>query len=234
MISLIKRDILKNTKYKYIFYIIIVYFIYLLFQRIVFPNSFSDIMRVFSRNLGICYDTAHFLDILIILLTNFLYSYNALSILISDLRCGKEQILLRTSKERYIITKIFSIAIVTFLINIAIYLLLSFSLFLMGYSIYNFELLKLLIIDLIIKVLFQYIIITVYTLFKNNISNLCSFVTPIIALLNIDVGKNLFAYSHNNINGYWIIILIIVVIISYLILKLKISSLFEREEKNEI
>ena len=114
MISLIKRDILKNTKYKYILYIITIYLLYLIFQKIIFPNNFKDIIKLFSRNLGICYDTNHFLDILIILLTNFFLNYNAISILFTDLKYGKEQILLRISTKKYIITKLISILIITF------------------------------------------------------------------------------------------------------------------------
>ena len=153
MISLIKRDILKNTKYKYILYIITIYLLYLIFQKIIFPNNFKDIIKLFSRNLGICYDTNHFLDILIILLTNFFLSYNAISILFTDLKYGKEQILLRISTKKYIITKLISILIITFLINLIIYLILTLSITLMGYNIYNFVLLKLFIMDLIIKIL---------------------------------------------------------------------------------
>ena len=47
MISLIKRDILKNTKYKYILYIITIYLLYLIFQKIIFPNNFKVIIKLF-------------------------------------------------------------------------------------------------------------------------------------------------------------------------------------------
>ena len=232
MISLIKRDILKNTKYKYILYIITIYLLYLIFQKIIFPNNFKDIIKLFSRNLGICYDTNHFLDILIILLTNFFLSYNAISILFTDLKYGKEQILLRISTKKYIITKLISILIITFLINLIIYLILTLSITLMGYNIYNFVLLKLFIMDLIIKILFQYIVIAIYTLFRKNISIFFSFITPLTALLNINSGKIFFAYNNNMY--ILLLILILITIFTYLILKLKIINLFERSEKNEI
>ena len=244
MISLIKRDILKNTKYKYILYIITIYLLYLIFQKIIFPNNFKDIIKLFSRNLGICYDTNHFLDILIILLTNFFLSYNAISILFTDLKYGKEQILLRISTKKYIITKLISILIITFLINLIIYLILTFlinliiyliltlSITLMGYNIYNFVLLKLFIMDLIIKILFQYIVIAIYTLFRKNISIFFSFITPLTALLKINSGKIFFAYNNNMY--ILLLILILITIFTYLILKLKIINLFERSEKNEI
>ena len=227
MISLIKRDILKNTKYKYILYIITIYLLYLIFQKIIFPNNFKDIIKLFSRNLGICYDTNHFLDILIILLTNFFLSYNAISILFTDLKYGKEQILLRISTKKYIITKLISILIITFLIN-----LITLSITLMGYNIYNFVLLKLFIMDLIIKILFQYIVIAIYTLFRKNISIFFSFITPLTALLKINSGKIFFAYNNNMY--ILLLILILITIFTYLILKLKIINLFERSEKNEI
>ena len=244
MISLIKRDILKNTKYKYILYIITIYLLYLIFQKIIFPNNFKDIIKLFSRNLGICYDTNHFLDILIILLTNFFLSYNAISILFTDLKYGKEQILLRISTKKYIITKLISILIITFLINLIIYLILTFlinliiyliltlSITLMGYNIYNFVLLKLFIMDLIIKILFQYIVIAIYTLFRKNISIFFSFITPLTALLKINSGKIFFAYNNNMY--ILLLILILITIFTYWILKLKIINLFERSEKNEI
>ena len=223
MISLIKRDILKNTKYKYILYIITIYLLYLIFQKIIFPNNFKDIIKLFSRNLGICYDTNHFLDILIILLTNFFLSYNAISILFTDLKYGREQILLRISTKKYIITKLISILIITFLINLIIYLILTLSITLMGYNIYNFVLLKLFIMDLIIKILFQYIVIAIYTLFRKNISIFFSF---------INSGKIFFAYNNNMY--ILLLILILITIFTYWILKLKIINLFERSEKNEI
>lgn len=233
MISLIIRDILKNTKYKYILSIIIIYLIYLIFQKIMFPSFFNDIFNLYSRTIGISYETIHFLDILIIVLTNFLFAYNALSILFSDLKLGKEQILLRISKRKYIINKMISIILITFILNLIIYILLSLTLFFMNYNIYNLEFLKLFFTDLILKIIFQYVIITLYPLFKNNMVYLCSFITPVIALLNIDNGKILFAY--NNEKFYiLVLILIIIIIISYLILKYKIKCLFERSEKNEI
>ena len=224
MISLIKRDILKNTKYKYILYIITIYLLYLIFQKIIFPNNFKDIIKLFSRNLGICYDTNHFLDILIILLTNFFLSYNAISILFTDLKYGKEQILLRISTKKYIITKLISILIITFLINLIIYLILTLSITLMGYNIYNFVLLKIFIMDLIIKILFQYIVIAIYTLFRKNISIFFSFITPLTALLKINSGKIFFAYNNNMY--ILLLILILITIFTYLILKLKSRQAF--------
>lgn len=233
MISLIIRDFLKNTKYKYILSIIIIYLIYLIFQKIMFPSFFNNIFNLYSRTIGISYETIHFLDILIIVLTNFLFAYNALSILFSDLKLGKEQILLRISKRKYIINKIISIILITFILNLIIYILLSLTLFFMNYNIYNLEFLKLFFTDLILKIIFQYVIITLYPLFKINMFYLYSFITPVIALLNIDNGKILFAY--NNEKFYiLVLILIIIIIISYLILKYKIKCLFERSEKNEI
>lgn len=233
MISLIIRDILKNTKYKYILSIIIIYLIYLIFQKIMFPSFFNNIFNLYSRTIGISYETIHFLDILIIVLTNFLFAYNALSILFSDLKLGKEQILLRISKRKYIINKMISIILITFILNLIIYILLSLTLFFMNYNIYNLEFLKLFFTDLILKIIFQYVIITLYPLFKINMFYLYSFITPVIALLNIDNGKILFAY--NNEKFYiLVLILIIIIIISYLILKYKIKCLFERSEKNEI
>ena len=233
MISLIIRDILKNTKYKYILSIIFIYLIYLIFQKIMFSSFFNNIFNLYSRTIGISYETIHFLDILIIVLTNFLFAYNALSILFSDLKLGKEQILLRISKRKYILNKMISIILITFILNLIIYILLSLTLFFMNYNIYNLEFLKLFFTDLILKIIFQYVIITLYPLFKNNMFYLYSFITPVIALLNIDNGKILFAYNNEK---FYILVLILIIIffIYYLILKYKIKCLFERSEKNEI
>ena len=75
----------------------------------------------------------------------------------------------------------------------------------MNYNIYNLKFLKLFFTDLILKIIFQYVIITLYPLFKNNMFYLYSFITPVIALLNIDNGKILFAYNNEK---FYILVLI--------------------------
>ena len=102
----------------------------------------------------------------------------------------------------------------------------------LGFFIILGILLKLFIMDLIIKILFQYIVIAIYTLFRKNISIFFSFITPLTALLKINSGKIFFAYNNNMY--ILLLILILITIFTYWILKLKIINLFERSEKNEI
>lgn len=233
MIYLIKRDILKNINYKYNLFIIAIYLLYLIFQKILFPSYFTDILLLFSRNVGISYNTKHFLDVLIIILTNFLLSYNALSILISDLKCGKEQILLRISSCKFIFSKIMSINISTILINSLIYIVFSINFLFIGYNIFKLNLLILFFKDIIIKVIFQYIIIIIYSLVNYNISYLMCFILPLITLLKIEPLQLFFAYNNDNI--LCLLVLLMIVLISlYFVLKIKIMSVFERNEKNEI
>lgn len=232
MISLIKRDILKNTKYKYMFYIIMIYIFYLIFQKFVLPEFLKEPLNLFSRTLGISYNTIHFLDILIIILTNLFYSYNSLNILLNDLRCGKEQILLRTGKRTYVITKLASISITTIIMNTITYLILCFVMFIIGVNIYSLELLNIFIIDTILKIIFECFIAGIYSYFGITLSNLCLFITPLAALLKLDIFKLLFAHNNNHV-FMSLLTLIIIILCTYIVLRFKIKDLFEKEERNE-
>ena len=108
MNSIIKRDLLFSKRIKYTILIFIVYLIYFFIQKWFISHLFDNgIMDAFTRTIGITYNKIHFLDILIIILSNIYLIYISLSIYLNDLESGKEQILLRMDRKRYILYKIF-------------------------------------------------------------------------------------------------------------------------------
>lgn len=125
MISIIKRDLLSTKRIKCTLSIISIYLIYFFVQNIFIKSLFKGgVEQVFARTIGITYDKMHFLDILIIILSLTYLIYITISIYLDDLSSGKEQILLRIDRKKYIITKLISIIIYILIVNVILYFLL--------------------------------------------------------------------------------------------------------------
>ena len=234
MISIIKRDLLSTKRIKCTLSIISIYLIYFFVQNIFIKSLFKGgVEQVFARTIGITYDKMHFLDILIIILSLTYLIYITISIYLDDLSSGKEQILLRIDRKKYIITKLISIIIYILIVNVILYFLLFTIIQFLGYKINIMFILKLFLTDFILKLIYSFISLIIYNFTNIIITILIFMIIPIGVLIHIPI-KFLFAYQ--NINNLLILFIIFVVLFIGVnkILIFKIDNLFTLEEKNEI
>lgn len=234
MISIIKRDLLSTKRIKCTLSIISIYLIYFFVQNIFIKSLFKGgVEQVFARTIGITYDKMHFLDILIIILSLTYLIYITISIYLDDLSSGKEQILLRIDRKKYIITKLISIIIYILIVNVILYFLLFTIIRFLGYKINIMFILKLFLTDFILKLIYSFISLVIYNFTNIIITILIFMIIPIGVLIHIPI-KFLFAYQ--NINNLLILFIIFVVLFIGVnkILIFKIDNLFTLEEKNEI
>ena len=225
MISIIKRDLLSTKRIKCTLSIISIYLIYFFVQNIFIKSLFKGgVEQVFARTIGITYDKMHFLDILIIILSLTYLIYITISIYLDDLSSGKEQILLRIDRKKYIIAKLISIIIYILIVNVILYFLLFTIIHFLGYKIN---------IMFILKLIYSFISLIIYNFTNIIITILIFMIIPIGVLIHIPI-KFLFAYQ--NINNLLILFIIFVVLFIGVnkILIFKIDNLFTLEEKNEI
>lgn len=234
MISIIKRDLLSTKRIKCTLSIISIYLIYFFVQNIFIKSLFKGgVKQVFARTIGITYDKMHFLDILIIILSITYLIYITISIYLDDLSSGKEQILLRIDRKKYIIAKLISIIIYILIVNVILYFLLFTIIHFLGYKINIMFILKLFLTDFILKLIYSFISLIIYNFTNIIITILIFMIIPIGVLIHIPI-KFLFAYQ--NINNLLILFIIFVVLFIGVnkILIFKIDNLFTLEEKNEI
>ncbi len=234
MISIIKRDLLSTKRIKCTLSIISIYLIYFFVQNIFIKSLFKGgVEQVFARTIGITYDKMHFLDILIMILSLTYLIYITISIYLDDLSSGKEQILLRIDRKKYIITKLISIIIYILIVNVILYFLLFTIIHFLGYKINIMFMLKLFLTDFILKLIYSFISLVIYNFTNIIITILIFMIIPIGVLIHIPI-KFLFAYQ--NINNLLILFIIFVVLFIGVnkILIFKIDNLFTLEEKNEI
>ena len=234
MISIIKRDLLSTKRIKCTLSIISIYLIYFFVQNIFIKSLFKGgVEQVFARSIGITYDKMHFLDILIMILSLTYLIYITISIYLDDLSSGKEQILLRIDRKKYIITKLISIIIYILIVNVILYFLLFTIIHFLGYKINIMFILKLFLTDFILKLIYSFISLIIYNFTNIIITILIFMIIPIGVLIHIPI-KFLFAYQ--NINNLLILFIIFVVLFIGVnkILIFKIDNLFTLEEKNEI
>ena len=234
MISIIKRDLLSTKRIKCTLSIISIYLIYFFVQNIFIKSLFKGgVEQVFARTIGITYDKMHFLDILIMILSFTYLIYITISIYLDDLSSGKEQILLRIDRKKYIITKLISIIIYILIVNVILYFLLFTIIHFLGYKINIMFILKLFLTDFILKLIYSFISLIIYNFTNIIITILIFIIIPIGVLIHIPI-KFLFAYQ--NINNLLILFIIFVVLFIGVnkILIFKIDNLFILEEKNEI
>lgn len=234
MISIIKRDLLSTKRIKCTLSIISIYLIYFFVQNIFIKSLFKGgVEQVFARTIGITYDKMHFLDILIMILSPTYLIYITISIYLDDLSSGKEQILLRIDRKKYIITKLISIIIYILIVNVILYFLLFTIIHFLGYKINIMFILKLFLTDFILKLIYSFISLIIYNFTNIIITILIFMIIPIGVLIHIPI-KFLFAYQ--NINNLLILFIIFVVLFIGVnkILIFKIDNLFALEEKNEI
>lgn len=234
MISIIKRDLLSTKRIKCTLSIISIYLIYFFVQNIFIKSLFKGgVEQVFARTIGITYDKMHFLDILIMILSLTYLIYITISIYLDDLSSGKEQILLRIDRKKYIITKLISIIIYILIVNVILYFLLFTIIHFLGYKINIMFILKLFLTEFILKLIYSFISLIIYNFTNIIITILIFMIIPIGVLIHIPI-KFLFAYQ--NINNLLILFIIFVVLFIGVnkILIFKIDNLFTLEEKNEI
>ena len=234
MISIIKRDLLSTKRIKCTLSIISIYLIYFFVQNIFIKSLFKGgVEQVFARTIGITYDKMHFLDILIMILSLTYLIYITISIYLDDLSSGKEQILLRIDRKKYIITKLISIINYILIVNVILYFLLFTIIHFLGYKINIMFILKLFLTDFILKLIYSFISLIIYNFTNIIITILIFMIIPIGVLIHIPI-KFLFAYQ--NINNLLILFIIFVVLFIGVnkILIFKIDNLFALEEKNEI
>ena len=234
MSSIIKRDLLTTKRYKYTFFIFLIYLFYFLLQYFFMKSLFKEgTLNVLTRSIGINYNCVHFLDILVIILTIIYIIFLTLSIYLDDLSSGKEQILLRISRKKYVVSKLLSIIIYIFISNFILYILFVLMFMLFKYNVnYNF-LLRLFLIDSLLKVIYSYLCLIIYNFTNILITTLILMLIPICALLKLPFQ---ILYAYQNMNNLWFLLLIfsIIFIISVLVLTKRIDTLFLKEEKNEI
>jgi hypothetical protein len=234
MSSIIKRDLLTTKRYKYTFFIFLIYLFYFLLQYFFMKSLFKEgTLNVLTRTIGINYNCVHFLDILVIILTIIYIIFLTLSIYLDDLSSGKEQILLRISRKKYVVSKLLSIIIYIFISNFILYILFVLMFMLFKYNVnYNF-LLRLFLIDSLLKVIYSYLCLIIYHFINILITTLILMLIPICALLKLPFQT---LYAYQNMNNLWFLLLTfsIIFIISALVLTKRIDTLFLKEEKNEI
>lgn len=234
MSSIIKRDLLTTKRYKYTFFIFLIYLFYFLLQYFFMKSLFKEgTLNVLTRSIGINYNCVHFLDILVIILTIIYIIFLTLSIYLDDLSSGKEQILLRISRKKYVVSKLLSIIIYIFISNFILYILFVLMFMLFKYNVnYNF-LLRLFLIDSLLKVIYSYLCLIIYNFTNILITTLILMLIPICALLKLPFQ---ILYAYQNMNNLWFLLLTfsIIFIISVLVLTKRIDTLFLKEEKNEI
>lgn len=234
MSFIIKRDLLTTKRYKYTFYIFLIYLIYFMLQHFFMKSLFKEgIFNVLTRTIGINYNCAHFLDTLIIILTIIYIIFLTLSIYLDDLVCGKEQILLRISRKKYVISKLLSIIVYLFISNFILYIIFTIMFVIFGYKVDYELLLKLFLIDNLLKIVYSYICLIVYNFSNILITILIFMAIPICALLKLPF-QILYAYQNTDNLLNLLLIFVIIFIISKLVLIKRIDSLFLMEEKNEI
>ena len=234
MSSIIKRDLLTTKRYKYTFFIFLIYLFYFLLQYFFMKSLFKEgTLNVLTRSIGINYNCVHFLDILVIILTIIYIIFLTLSIYLDDLSSGKGQVLLRISRKKYVVSKLLSIIIYIFISNFILYILFVLMFMLFKYNVnYNF-LLRLFLIDSLLKVIYSYLCLIIYNFINILITTLILMLIPICALLKLPFQ---ILYAYQNMNNLWFLLLIfsIIFIISVLVLTKRIDTLFLKEEKNEI
>ena len=196
MISIIKRDLLSTKRIKCTLSIISIYLIYFFVQNIFIKSLFKGgVEQVFARTIGITYDKMHFLDILIMILSHTYLIYITISIYLDDLSSGKEQILLRIDRKKYIITKLISIIIYILIVNVILYFLLFTIIHFLGYKINIMFMLKLFLTDFILKLIYSFISLVIYNFTNIIITILIFMIIPIGVLIHIPI-KFLFAYQN--------------------------------------
>lgn len=234
MSSIIKRDLFTTKRYKYTFFIFLIYLTYFFLQHFFMKSLFKEgILNVLTRTIGINYNSVHFLDILVIILTIIYIVFLTLSIYLDDLSSGKEQILLRISRKEYVVSKLLSIIIYIFISNFILYILFVLMFMIFKYNVEYLFLLKLFLIDSLLKVIYSYLCLMIYNSTNILITILIFMLIPICALLKLPFQT---LYAFQNINNLLILLLMLatIFIISALVLTKRIDTLFLKEEKNEI
>ena len=234
MSSTIKRDLFTTKRYKYTFFIFLIYLTYFFLQHLFMKSLFKEgILNVLTRTIGINYNSVHFLDILVIILTIIYIIFLTLSIYLDDLSSGKEQILLRISRKEYVVSKLLSIIIYIFISNFILYILFVLMFMIFKYNVEYLFLLKLFLIDSLLKVIYSYLCLMIYNSTNILITILIFMLIPICTLLKLPFQT---LYAFQNINNLLILLLMLatIFIISALVLTKRIDTLFLKEEKNEI
>ena len=234
MSSIIKRDLFTTKRYKYTFFIFLIYLTYFFLQHFFMKSLFKEgILNVLTRTIGINYNSVHFLDILVIILTIIYIVFLTLSIYLDDLSSGKEQILLRISRKEYVVSKLLSIIIYIFISNFILYILFVLMFMIFKYNVEYLFLLKLFLIDSLLKVIYSYLCLMIYNSTNILITILIFMLIPICTLLKLPFQT---LYAFQNINNLLILLLMLatIFIISALVLTKRIDTLFLKEEKNEI
>jgi hypothetical protein len=235
MNSLIIRDLLIGftKKIKVLMYVLFLVLLYFIFFKFVFPDFLiKNTSELFMEIIGANYNIRSYLDVLLIVLFNVFYVYIALSLYIGDLSQGKEQIFLRMSKLKYVISKLTSITIITILFNIIIY-----SFLIVVFAIFNCQIpnliIRIFIIDTLLKLIYQYLSIMFFTFFRNLGTFLLPLILGVVALTRFNYLNFLYPLENLKNIGYILYIYILLLPISIVLLKLGIKDLFEKEEKNE-
>lgn len=213
--------------------------IYPLFIKIILNYDFrvDNISNMLLYNLGGNDTINSVIEYLMMMLSIGIYSYLSISVYLKDTSYGKENIFLRISKRKWVISKLLIIAIYTFILEVIITIILSVVYLLLGANLAMIEVVKIMSIDMLTKIIIQIIGIIFLLLSKKLAFPLIiiiftvPFAIPTLYMMYpFSFIKYLFSLTYMYHINIALVILAFIITILVLVNNLLLDKIFERSE----
>lgn len=216
------RYIVKKERKIVLLYLFIIVMLTFLFSYSNYSIDDNIIIKIFGLDCN--FKEFDWIEILSYIFSMSIFILLSFKTYIRDMKNNLENIFLRISKKRWIIYKLISIFISTFLILILGYLIVYLILIVIN-NIYSKDIIKLFTKNLLYVYFIQLISIIIYCLFKANCHYI--FISIIISIFILNLCFNIFSII--SINLYLIILSYLIFIILYLkIIIKKLTVIFEK------
>lgn len=179
---IVKNDILYLLKYKK--KIMLMYFLMIVIYIVVgLISKSSNDAQLFYDSLGLnCSLTKNVLVMMMYLFNVGIFLYISFILFTKDIKNGIDNIFLRLDKKKWLLVKIMSILLVTIIIKISVYLILTLLLLINGIHINN--IVNLFIIDILYISIIQNIALALYIINSKYKYLLYSILSVMILLIN--------------------------------------------------
>lgn len=146
------------NKRKIIYIWLLILILYPIFIRIVLNISFTDLdeMSLFLGNIGGNYKVNSVFEYLILIWNVTFYSYIVIDVFTEDVKYGRENIFLRSSKEKWLIRKMIIIVTYTAILEIFSLLILGLVYIWLGANFNLSAIFSILVIDILMKLILQF------------------------------------------------------------------------------
>lgn len=206
--------------------------VYLIYNGIVLGFNFeTEKVSIFLTNIGGFQKIYHPIPMAFTLFVFAAYYYITLKLFVKDFKLGAENIFLRISKKKWLNIKLLNILIITFIIELLMFIILLSIFFITGNEFDIIIIFKMFISDFFTKMLFVNLSIIVYILFNYYGIFIFLFVIVVSSIGKI-YNLGFYLFSINFLNNFFEIFMYF--ILSFLLLRLifirKNIVIFERRD----